>query len=147
MLNEELIEKLMGKSFSAIPPSATPLARETLSNREVYSRMHAGGTSKPLVTFKGIRDNEIWVTCPKKYTIPYGVEHLYCQHRDFPDHVVSINYIVEDGYTCVILAENCEDTIINVRPGFDNEEIMITYKNPLINKQAAKHILKKWDTE
>jgi hypothetical protein len=124
-----------------------PVPRGTLSSREAHNRMISGGTLKPLVLLKGIVDNEVTIVTPKKYTVPAGTECLFAKHTDFPNHIVNLNYMVEDGYTCLADAKDCSDIIVNILPGFENEQVQVIYKNPLLNSQAAKKVLETWDSE
>ena len=116
-----------------------------ISNRETFERMEEGGVSKPVVLFQGLVDNEVTVTMPKKYTIPRGLNHLECTNSNFPEHAVSVNLVVADGYSCFVHAIDCEDLTVDVCPGFDNETVLVHYKNPLLNAQAAKKVLQSWD--
>lgn len=117
-----------------------------ITNRETFNRMQRGGTSKPLVLLKGVVDNDVIITTPKKYTIPRGLNHLECTNSDFPEHAVSINLVVADGYSCLVHAIDCEGLSVDIRPGFDNETILVQYKNPLLNAQAAKKVLDTWQS-
>jgi hypothetical protein len=138
-----IIQRLREKLAKAFEP----VSRGTLSKREIFDRMHQGGTNKPFVLIQGIIDNQVTVVMPKKYTVPKGTNCLFAAHKDYPDHYVNINYIIEDGYTCLVDVRKCKKVIVDVRPGFDNEDVILEFKNPLLNKQASGHVLKKWDTE
>lgn len=117
-----------------------------ISNRETFEIMSKGGISRPYVHLKGVVNNEVTIIFPKKYTVPTNSPDLLCRNTKYPEHAISVNMVVADGYSCLIDMNNCIGTIVNMEPGFENDTLQVIYKNPLKNRQA-KHLLEKFEED
>jgi hypothetical protein len=117
-----------------------------ISNRETFEIMGKGGTSRPYVLLEGVVNNEVTIIFPKKYTVAASSPDLLCRNQKYPEHGISINKIVADGYSCLVDTKHCMNLGLDMEPGFENDTLQVIYKNPLLNRQV-KHLLVKFEED